>query len=154
MSEFVSVLKNAKDPPGVSSKRFLSILEQSNPSAESKKNNNFNQDESKKNYTNPQNSINPNDKKFIERRILLSSLLIDEFTKMDLKVKKYSPKVIKKSNFGEKNTKKFLRLCRDYRVGKCNNVDCRYKHIKCNKGDNCRRVDCFFGHSNKWKYCS
>ena len=161
MSEIsYSVMKNANEPKGPSSKIYSPILKPNSPSGESKKNSNFNKDDSKKNYTKPQNSINPYDEEFIERRNLLSSLLITEFTKMDLqysdrKVKKYSPKGIKKSNFGKKKTcgKHSKPLCTFNRTGQCKKgKECKFDHVMCTHedvrlGKQCPRYkSCFFGH--------
>ena len=160
MAEIInSVMKDANSPPGPSS-TYSPILKANSPSGESKKISNFNQDDSKKNYTKPQNSINPNNIEFIERRNLLSSLLITEFTKMDLqysdgKVNKYSPKGIKKSNFGKKKTcgEYSKPLCSFNRTGECRKgKECTFDHVMCTHEDvrmqtKCTRYDkCFFGH--------
>ena len=164
MSEDLSsVMKNANSPQGPSSK-YSPILKASSPSGESKKKSKFNQDDSKKNYKKPKNSINPNNPEFLERRNLLSSLLIPlmitEFTKMDLqysdgKVKEYSPKGIKKSNFGKKQTcgKHSRPLCTFNRTGQCNKgKECKFDHVMCihedeRLGKKCPRYkSCLFGH--------
>eukprot|EP01041_Mallomonas_annulata_P007813 gene7813-15980_t len=41
-------------------------------------------------------------------------------------------------------------LCKFYRVGSCERSPCSHKHTSCLSKDNCRNLNCLFGHSQSW----